>query len=279
MRIRIAAAWLSLLWLVVHAQDRAPALLAEIDWSAVLKTWRIKGVLYCPKPCVWVENAYPVGVMEVTRRPFQTELAPLKDLAKESASHTASSDKSDSTLQYAEAHVAEFVPFVEFALIARPTGSPLAVRYLSELDRWAWRSPYLDWILHPAESAVLCEGASIPLPACAGRWGNYYPRHGFVTRDSEVIAAYLQALRAGRIASHPAMHVTLKPYPYEPRTGHYIQMTSPVRRPAVRIGEPDISSVEKGAGAKDGYYRFMHFGIFEACRGCIPTRLVEARSP
>lgn len=281
MRIRCAAAWLSLLWMVVQmtAQDKAPALLAEVDWSAILRTWRVKGVLYCPKPCVWVENAYPVGFFEVTREAFRTEIAPLKNIVKESAGHSFSSDKTDSTLQFAEAHVAEFVPMMEFGLIARPNGSPLAVSYLSEVDRWAWRSPFLDWILHPAESATLCEGASIPLPSCAGRWGNYYPRHGFVVRDSEVMAAYVQALRAGRIAHQPAMHVTLKAYPFEPRTGHYIQMTSPVRRPAVRIGDPNISAIETGAGSKDGYYRFVHFGIFEACRGCIPTRLVEARSP
>lgn len=279
MRAWIAAAWLSLLWLFVQAQDRTPTLLAEIDWTAILRTWRIKGVLYCPKPCVWVENAYPVGLLEVTRQPYRTDFVPLQKTVKEASSHTASSDRTDSTLQFVEAHVAEFVPPIELGLIARPPGSPLALSYLSEIDRWAWRSPYLDWILHPVESGILCEGASIPLPACAGRWGNYYPRHGFVVRDSEVIAAFLQALRSARIANRPALHVVLKTYPFEPRTGHYIQMTSPVRRAAVRIGDPDMAGIETGAGAKDGHYRFVHFGIFESCGGCIPTRLVEARSP
>jgi len=97
--------------------------------------------------------------------------------------------------------------------------------------------------------------------------------------EGSVTITQMQALRAARIASDPAMHVVLKAYPFEPRTGHYIQMTSPVKRPAVRIGDPNISAIETGAGAKDGHYRFVHFGIFEACRGCLPTRLVDARSP
>lgn len=284
MRVRWAASILSALVLAV--QDRPTSFAAvqsEMDWSAILRTWRIKGVLACPKPCVWVENAYPVGLFEVTRQPMRTDIAEFKPLLKPFAggtsSHTASSDRTDSTLQFAEAHVYEYVPMLELGLMARPSPGPAALSYLSEIDRWGWRDPALDWFLHPAESGIVCEGAKLPLRACAGTWGNYYPRHGFLTRDSEVIAAYVQGLRGGRIASEPAMHVILKPYAYEPRTGHYIQMIAPVRRSAIRIGELDAATVESGAGARDGTYRFVHFGIFEACRRCIPPRLVSERAP
>ena len=51
----------------------------QLDWAAVLRTWRIKGVLVCTigtevKACLWVENAYPCGVFEVVRQPFRTHL-------------------------------------------------------------------------------------------------------------------------------------------------------------------------------------------------------------
>jgi hypothetical protein len=272
--------------LFLLAQDRPTSIVAamvDVDWATVLRSWRIKGAMACPEPCLWVENAFPVGMLEVARREMQTGILEFQPLlapfAKKSSSHTGSGDRTDSTLQFAEAHVFNFVPPLDVWILARPEAAPLGVSYLSELDRLAWRDPLIDLLLHPVESAMLCEGAGLSLRACAGTWGNFYPRHGFVARDSEVMAAYLQALRAGRIASAPALHVALGFYPFEPRAGHYVQMLAPVRRSAIKIGDPKIAAVEAGAGAKDGAYRFVHFGIFEACRGCIPTRLVEARRP
>jgi len=56
-----------------------PTILPRLDVACMLKTWRIKGVLYCPwqgnmKPCLWVENAYPCGLLEVVRQPFRSHL-------------------------------------------------------------------------------------------------------------------------------------------------------------------------------------------------------------
>ncbi len=288
MRVRAAVSVIGLLFIAIQgaSQDKATsmaAVMGQVDWSVIFRSFRIKGMMFCPKPCVLVENAFPVGLLEVSRREFRTDVAELKPLmepfAKKPSSHSDSRDKTESTLQYAEAHAYEFVPPVDLGFIAKPAGAPLALSYLSEADRWAWRQPMLDWLLHPVESFTLCDGAAGPIHACAGSWGNYYPRHGFVTRDSEVMAAYLQALRAARIAGDPALHAVLKSYPFQPRTGHYVQMVSPVRKSAVKIGDPNIAQIETGAGARDGQYQFVHFGIFEACRGCLPTRLVEARVP
>jgi hypothetical protein len=288
MRIRAAAGFLAGLWLLTQAlaQDRPASIaatLADVDWSVILRSFRIKGVLFCPDPCVYVENAFPVGIFEVTRREFHTNLAELQPLLKpfkqKPSSHSDSQDRSDSTLQFAEAHVFEFVPPIDLGFLAKPSGAPLALNYLSEVDRWAWRNPAFDWLVYPMFVGILCDGGMGPLRACAGPWGNYYPRHGFVTRDSEVMAAYLQALRAGRAASGPGLRIVPKSYPFEPRTGHYIQMVSPVRRAAVTIGNRNIAAIEAGAGAKDGTYRFVHFGVFEACRGCVSTRLVGDRAP
>ena len=94
-----------------------------------------------------------------------------------------------------------------------------------------------------------------------------------------MIAAHLQALRAGRVAAAPLCRVAIAPYPFEPRTGHYLQMMEPSRRSCVSIGNPDIRSIEAGSLSKHGAYLFVHFGIFEECRGCFPTQLVGPRSP
>jgi len=288
MRLKIAIAMTGACLLSAPQEPTtAAAILGELDYSVILSTWMIKGAMACPDPCLWVENAFPSGILEVVRQEWRTDLAEFRPglqalrfaLPDSTGSHGDDEDGSGSTLQFAEARVFEFVPPLDIGLLAKPDGAPAALDFVSELDYWGWRIPELDALTHPAEIAILCEGARLPLAACAGAWGNYYPRSGFVIRDSEVMAALLQALRAGRAASDPALRVVLRRYPFEPRTGHYIQMLSPVRRAAIRIGQDPVEGVEKGAGARDGAYRFAHFGIFEACRGCLPTRLVEARRP
>lgn len=266
------------------AQDAAGAAGAT-DLSLILRTWRVRGAMACPDPCLWVENAFPVGILEVARRPFRSALAefdaalaPLRRLGGTTSSHTGPSDGSESALQFAEARAYEFVHPWDAKAIARPERSGVGVRYVSELDRLAWRSPLPDLLLHGAAAATLCDAPPRPARICAGTWGNYYPRHGFVVRDSEVLAAYLQALRAGRAASDPRGRVVLARYPFEPRTGHWIQMIDPVRRPPVRIGAADPALLEKGGSlARDGGYVFVHFGLFERCAGCLPGRLLPER--
>jgi hypothetical protein len=250
-----------------------------LDLSVILKTWRVKGVMFCPKPCLWVENAYPSGIFEVTRQPFQSSLVGGNLFGVSgvtSSSHTDSSDGSASTLQFADSRVYTFIPPIELDLvIAKPQGPMFDLNYVSELDAFAYRTGFIDYVRHPKESGVLCD-LNPSHPACAGRWGNFYPRIGSVIRDGEVLASYLTALRAGRAASDPWGRVVIRSYPFEPRVGHYLQMVDPVRRAAVPIGG-DLAELERGAGARDGHYVFVHYGIFEACGKCLPARLVEAR--
>lgn len=266
-------------------QDAARAA-AATDLTLILRTWRIKGAIACPDPCLWVENAFPVGIFEVTRRPFgsalrefDAALSPLRRLGgTTTSSHTGSSDGSESTMQFAEARVYEFVHPWDAGVIARPERGGVGVSYVSELDRLAWRSPLPDLLLHAAASATLCDVPPRPARICAGTWGNYYPRHGFVVRDSEVVAAYLQALRAGRAASDPRGRIVVSRYPFEPRTGHWIQMIDPVGRAPVKIGGAEPALLESGGAlARDGGYVFVHFGLFERCAGCLPGRLLPER--
>lgn len=250
MRPLLAVGFLAGTWWWVHAQD-----VGRLDLSVVLRTWRVKGVLYCPKPCLWVENAYPTGLLEISRQTMKSRIAPLPFRVSATSSHTGPEDGSQSALQFAEARVFYFAPSLEFEeLIAKPP-SGFYLAYVSELDAVGWRSPFVDqMLLRP-------------------------PRIGFVIQDSEVLAAYEQALRAARVASAPALRVVLGRYPYEPRTGHFIQMVHPRARSAITIGSRDFEKMERQVLSLDGSYMFVHYGIFESCRRCLPTRLVGPRSP
>jgi hypothetical protein len=276
---------------VCLGQERLPfegtapvrALPGQVDVSAILRTWRVKGVLVCPhrgrqKPCLWVENAFPCGIFEVVHQPFRTHvtesepaMAALR-LLPLSLTSAAGADKAQTNLQFADAHVFTYVPPVDDIdwPIASPKGFPFAINYLSEIDAFAWRTGLIDRLIRPAP-LLSCETAP-DKAKCAGRWGAYYPREGYLIHSSEPKSAFLQAVRAGRVASDPLGRFVPLPYPFEPRTGHLIQMIRPVWRRAVRIGEP--GPIDEGAGSLYGGYLFIHFGIFEECRRCLPPRLV-----
>jgi len=246
------------------------SLLPKVDYPCILRTWRIKGVRVClrdarPHACLIIENAYPCGILEVTRKPGSSQLKELETLLEsipmpETSSHTGS-------LQFAEARVYTFVPRIPFdsALpLAIPTGPPFEVNYISEADPLGWRVDWLDRFL---------------LPGCvepAGTWGSYVPRSGFVDGSNEVISSYLTAARAGRVANRPMGRFVLSRYPFEPRTGHYVQPISPHPSPCLPIGAP-ARMIERNALSQSGEYLLLHFGVFEVCHGCDPVTLAPAR--
>jgi hypothetical protein len=257
-------------------QDRLPyegsmsavSVIPRLDLTCVLRTWKIKGVLYCPwqghtKPCLWVENAYPCGLLEVVRQPFKSHLPEFPSFP---ARKTTSGHNQDS-LQFAESRVFTFVPPIA-QMLEIPIASPSAqfmINYVSELDAFGWRTGLLDLLFSFSRD-------------CAGKWGCYTPRRGFVEQPSEVLAAHLQALRAGRVAAFPFGRVAI-PYSYEPRTGHYLQMVSPRIRSCVSIGHPDLRSLESGNGSPYGAYLFVQWGLFEECRRCLSPRYLPPRAP
>ncbi len=247
-----------------------PTLLGRMDVSCILRTWKIKGVLVCPwrgrlKPCLWVENAYPCGVLEVVRQPFRTHLAAVPPLPV----GRLTSGHNEGNLQFAESRVYTFVPPLVQDMeipIAAPRGPFFRLNYVSELDAPGWRTGLLDLLWTPSADG-------------AGAWGCYAPRTGFVTQQSEVIAAHLQALRGGRVASAPLGRIVLSPYPFEPRTGHFIQRIAPAGPGCVSIGNTDLRTLEAGALSPHGAYLFLHFGMFEECRRCLDPRLLGPRDP
>lgn len=285
---------------VPGSSETLPSLLFSVDVSCILRSWRIVGVDTCATPhggvrvCLIVENAYPVGIVESVRQPFATHILEVEPVMKllggapkfgVTSSHTVGAG--DGTkLQFSEAHAFEFVPdlLIDTALpLAKPRGEFFALSYLSEIDGFFWRTGLAEMLLHPEEAAkkvALPSCSVLPRPTdCAGTWGSWFPRIGFTTHPSEVMAAHLTSLRAGRVGGAPEGRVVLSRYPFEPRTGHYIQMVRPARRSCVPIGWPLTRLIERNALSLEGIYLFIHFGIFRECRGCYGPVLAGPRVP
>lgn len=282
-----------------EGKDSLTSTLGRMDVLLILRTWRAKGVLACThgfdvRVCLWVENAYPSGLFEVIRQPYKTQLAEMKAMLKgleplkvgPAGSSSHSPVAGDGTAnQFAEARVYTFVPDLGLSNSDVPLAIPSSLRfqpnYITELDAIGWRSTLVDTMTCP-EMVVArlksCGMAPDPI-TCAGTWGSYFPRIGFINHPSQAMAAAMQALRAGRAASRPLGRAVLSPYDYEPRTGHYIQMVEPLPKLATSIGSPFPGLLDAGAGSTFGNYLFVHFGIFDYCAGCLPVRLVEERPP
>lgn len=274
-------------------------LLLKTDISCILRTWRLKGIMGCvrdgvPRVCLWIENAYPCGIVEVVRKRGRTQvleavpaLAGLDALPLfgSTSSHTSDSG-SGTALQFAEARIFTFIPpFVADFIgipIARPRGPLFEIDYLSELDGFGWRTGLPDMLTDPALllKSSLPSCALMPDPIrCAAGWGPWSPRIGFLNHPSEVVGSALIGLRAGRVADRPLGRVAISRYPFEPRAGHYLQMVQPRLRSCAPIGTPFIRPLEAGALSLSGSYLFIHFGIFEECKGCVPIRLAGPRPP
>lgn len=274
------------------------ALSASTDYSVILREWKIRGVGFCikdlkPRPCVRVSNPYPHLVTEVTREDmgsdilevnlFLKALKPMKSATQliqkttdNASSHTPQGQGSRS-IQYAETRVLDFSPPISQIAHGLPIAFPcirsrfMDLKYVSELDAFGWRSELLDGIFYLAQTAgVPCDVQwAGNLQGCAGTWGAYYPRTGWANHSSSVIASYLQALRAARVPSEPGLgRIVLGPVVYPPRTGHFIQMVSPRRGAAKRIGSPNIADMELGNGSLQGKSIYIVFGIFDRCVGC-----------
>lgn len=282
-----------------EASESVLTIAGGLDVSCILKTWRITGVYACPRfphgvnVCLVIENAFPVGILETVRRPLTSHLVEMAPLLKglenlkpgdATASHTPSA-REGGDLQFTEAHVYEFVPGVPVLglPLAIPRGRPFAVSYLSELEGFAWRSGLPDLLLDPgmaARKAALPACSTAPrLDDCVWAWGTAWPRTGFVTHPSEVMAAYLASVRAGKVAAIPLGRVVPSPHPYESRTGHFMQMLRPTWKSCASIGFPWARPIEAGALSKEGAYLLVQFSLFRKCDGCFGATLVEPRPP
>ncbi|HXX92704.1 MAG TPA: TraU family protein [Planctomycetota bacterium] len=282
-----------------EGKDTVTGTLGRMDISLILRSWRAKGILACSHGfdvhvCLWVENAYPCGLFEVLKQPYKTQLAEMKGMIEGlrpvqmgslgSSNHNPVSGDGTAK-QFGETRVYTYVPdlglYNSDVPIAVPSSTKFQPDYVSELDSFGWRSPMIDQFTCPETilASLKSCGLAPDLMTCAGTWGSYFPRIGFIVHPSQAVAAAMQALRAGRAASTPLGRAVLSTYDYEPRTGHYIQMVEPVTKWGTSIGSPFPEQLDLGAGSTYGNYLFVHFGIFDYCAECLPVRLVEARPP
>ena len=283
------------------------SILALTDWSAILRTWRFKGICVCgdliPRFGPRTENAFPTGIVEAVKQPGATYLATAVTAATKAAAKAVLSSShsgkglGESGTQFLEAHAYGFplgnawvnsvTPGICFPYGPKPPGiDPL---YYSELDQLAWRTGTGD--LLDAASALSfyadahggCAAAALPGMGalsglfCAGLWGPLYPRRGFITQHSEVIAAHLAAVRALHVANAPTGRIVTNWYWYPTLQGHYWQMLEPVWRPAYQIGQ-GVASTEAAATSPRGGYLFIHMPILGCCSPCYPSHPMPPRS-
>ncbi|MBN4071795.1 TraU family protein [bacterium AH-315-F18] len=268
-----------------------------------------------PRFGIRTENAYPTGVVEAVKQPGASYLKTVVSATTKAAT-TSGIKLAASTLgpgvfssghsgkgmgedgmQFLDAHVYSF-PGLGHPAVAMmpgvclpyaPAGPMMTPHYYSELDALAWRTgtgDLLDFasaLSYYAGTYGACAASIIPGfgslsgAFCAGTWGPIYPRRGFVTQHSEVIAAHLIAVRALRVALLPTGRVITQPYFYPTLQGHYIQMLKPFWRPAYQIGQ-GIGTTEAGTTSIRGGYLFIHMPIMECCSPCYPSRPVGPRS-
>ncbi|MBI4575571.1 MAG: TraU family protein [Planctomycetes bacterium] len=262
------------------------------------------------------ENAFPTGVVEAVKQPGASYLATAATAATNVATEAAtalagltlgagelSSSHSGRGLgetgtQFLETHVYSYPAVSLAAALGTVPGlcgpyagvaDVMVPHYYSELDALAWRTgtgdlfdfagalSYYAGTLGACSASVVPGVGSLSGLFCAGTWGPLYPRRGFVTGHSEVVAAHLLAGRALQVAMVPTGRIVTWPYAYPALQGHYWQMVEPSWRPGYQIGQ-GIATTEAATTSARGGYLFVHFPILECCLPCYPSRPVGPRA-
>ena len=171
-------------------------------------------------------------------------------LAVPVSSGSNASKVSETNLAFNEVHVYGFpfrdeaMAFMDIQCLDKlPTG--FFIKYLSELDSLEWRLGIME-ALDPrsvlsAAAAPLCAATGgIANELCLGFWGPMYPRRGFFTHQSEVVASAADAVRAVSIASLqvPPSHVVLEQTGFVPLfTSDKLELIYPIVSGCIGIGE------------------------------------------
>jgi len=269
----------------------------RIDVTCILRNWSIIGAMVCTHGvdvnfCFIYQNPYPVGIVESVRRAGTSHLGDAGSYLKSvramplfgKSSSGTTSQGGGQGMQFGESHAFSYVPELGLSdyTIAKPSATQIMTpSYFSELDGFFWRTPGADLMEAPQFAlAKVVSCSQVPRPTeCAGTWGPWYPRTGFLTHPSEVVGSHLLALRGAKVASSSGTRACVGTYPYEPRTGHFVQMIRPLWKPCSSIGTPFVRPIETGAGQVEGAYLYVHFGVFMECRGCFPAILQSPLPP
>lgn len=245
------------------------SLQGAVDWSCI--GFEVIGVCTKPTPpYIGIKVRYwePVLIIETVKNPGDFVIeelgAVVSGVTKEASknllagsiglsisvsSGSSSQSLTGSNLQFNEVHVYGF-PFVDIfsSLLSSecdPTGTFVSpVKYLTELDSFEWRFGLVE-ALSPKSMlssflGIICSGIQEHSGGlCMGSWGPVYPRRGFFTHQSEVVASAAAAIRAVSIAGLQdfSPHVILSPLGFIPDLDKdKLQLIYPVSSGCIKIG-------------------------------------------
>ena len=255
--------------------------------------FRVIGVCVKPPPYyVGIVIMYwePALLIETVKKPGDTVIGSLvpviSSLTQEASSNFASSvaglsipisSGSNSSkitganLQFNEAHVYEF-PFRDeiMSFIDKecpdklPSGS--FIKYLSELDSLEWRIGLIE-AMHPKSIASAAIGFTCAATGaflddlCMGSWGATYPRRGFFTHQSEVVASAAAVVRAVSISGllGSTAHVVLEQIGFLTSfESDKLELIYPVSSGCIKIGQ-NPATWESGKVSTSGKYLWVYW--------------------
>ncbi len=261
-----------------------------ISWNCI--DFRVIGVCVKPPGIIGLVIMYwePALLIETVKRPGDTvigSLAPVvSSLTQEATSRllstvtglaipvssgSNSSKVTGTNLQFNEAHVYEFpfrdeiMSFMDMECLDKlPTGS--FIKYLSELDSLEWRIGLLE-AMHPksiasAASGLVCAATGAFMDdLCMGFWGATYPRRGFITHQSEVVASVAAAVRAVSISGllGSTAHVVLEQIGFLPSfESDKLELIYPNPSGCIKIGQ-NPATWESGKLSSSGKYLWVYW--------------------
>ena len=259
----------------------------------------IIGPCYRPTPpFVGIKIRYwePSLLVETVKSPGDTvinEFAPILNKMLSNASKTLMNDLvglpvsvtsgssrqsiSGVNLQFNEVHIYNF-PFnfediVHLTLTCPKEPAAVApIIYLSELDSAEWRIGFLE-VLSPksllsASLGPVCSLVNQQFPElCMGAWGSIYPRRGFITHQSEVVASAADVFRGVSAASIEdfGIHKTISQIFFIPDSSRdKLQLVYPFPSGCIKIGQNPVSW-ESQKKSLDGKYLWIYWRHRECC--------------
>jgi hypothetical protein len=286
---------LILLFLFILAGRSSALELSDISGMISLDCidFRVIGVCVKPPPYyVGIVIMYwePALLIETVKKPGDTIIGSLvpvvSSLTQEAASSllsrvtglavpisggSSSSKITGTTLQFNETHVYEF-PFRDQIMSSIDTQCPdklpagSFIKYLSELDALEWRIGLIE-AMHPksiasAASGLTCAATGAFLDdLCMGFWGATYPRRGFFTHQSEVVASAAAAVRAVSISGllGSTAHVVLEQIGFFPSfESDKLELIYPKSSGCIKIGQ-NPATWESGKLSSSGKYLWVYW--------------------
>lgn len=234
-------------------------------WEPVLLIETVK------KPGDTIIGSLVPVVSSLTQGAASSLLSKVTGLAVPISGGSSSSKITGTTLQFSETHVYEF-PFRDQIMSSIDTQCPdklpagSFIKYLSELDALEWRIGLIE-AMHPksiasAASGLTCAATGAFLDdLCMGFWGATYPRRGFFTHQSEVVASAAAAVRAVSISGllGSTAHVVLEQIGFFPSfESDKLELIYPKSSGCIKIGQ-NPATWESGKLSPSGKYLWVYW--------------------